>query len=90
MVVLNKRSDVAVVFTDVEMPGHLNGLDLARFIRDHYPSITVVIASGRVRTSPGDMPRDAIFLPKPYALQALLDTFQKLAAATPLGLARRI
>jgi FixJ family two-component response regulator len=79
MVVLDKRSDVAVVFTDVEMPGHLNGLDLARYVADHCPGITVVIASGRVRPAPGDLPADALFLPKPYAPQALVDVFESAA-----------
>ena len=77
--ILDKRSDVAVVFTDIEMPGNHNGLDLARFVSDHYPGVSIVIASGRMRPGPGEIPADALFLPKPYEPQALVDTFQKLA-----------
>jgi DNA-binding NtrC family response regulator len=77
MVVLDKRSDVAVVFTDVEMPGHHNGLELARFVHDHYPGITVVVASGRVRPARGEMPPDALFVTKPYAPHALLQAVRK-------------
>jgi two-component system, response regulator PdtaR len=79
LVVLDKRSDVAVVFTDVEMPGNQNGLDLARFVSDHYPNITIVIASGRVRPGPGEIPPNALFLPKPYRPEALTNALCKFA-----------
>jgi two-component system, response regulator PdtaR len=79
LVVLDKRSDVAVVFTDVEMPGNQNGLDLARFVSDHYPNITIIIASGRVRPGPGEIPPNALFLAKPYGPQTLIKAFETLA-----------
>jgi two-component system, response regulator PdtaR len=78
LVVLDKRSDVAVVFTDVEMPGNQNGLDLARFVSDHYPNITIIIASGRVRPGPGEIPPNALFLTKPYGPQTLIKAFETL------------
>ena len=85
MGILNKRSDVAVVLTDVEMPGHHNGLALARFVHDPYPGMTVVVVSGRVRPAPGEIPPDALFVPKPYAPYALLEVIQKAAPQDALA-----
>jgi CheY-like chemotaxis protein len=78
LIVLDKGSDVAVVFTDIEMPGNHNGLDLARFISDRYPKASIIIASGRVRPRPEDIPSKALFLSKPYGPEALADAFEKL------------
>jgi len=72
VMVLGRRSDIVVVFTDIEMPGDLNGLDLARFVEDHYPGIRIMIASGRTRPAPDEIPASAIFFPKPYASNTLL------------------
>src|SRR3954452_4950177 len=44
--VLESRSDVGVVFTDVTMPGTLNGFDLARLVRSLYPRVAVLVPSG--------------------------------------------
>jgi DNA-binding NtrC family response regulator len=77
MVVLDRRSDVLVVFTDIEMPGRLTGLDLARFVADHYPGIRIVIASGRTQPAPEDIPASALFLPKPYAPETLVTACHK-------------
>jgi two-component system, response regulator PdtaR len=78
LIVLDKRSDVAVVFTDIEMPGNQNGLDLARFVSDRFPDVAIVIASGRVRPRPGEIPPKALFLSKPYGPQTLINAFKRL------------
>lgn len=58
--------DVTLVFSDVEMPGGLNGFALARHIAEHWPWIEIVIASGRLRPGDGDMPHKASFIAKPF------------------------
>jgi CheY-like chemotaxis protein len=65
--ILEARSDVRVVFTDIEMPGSLNGLGLAWRIRELWPEIHVLITSGRHVPSLDEMPREDRFVPKPYA-----------------------
>lgn len=67
IVVLEARSDIAVVFTDIEMPGSINGLKLAFVVRHRWPPVTIIIASGRVRPKPGEMPAEVTLLPKPYS-----------------------
>ena len=80
ILVLDRRSDVMIVFTDVEMPGQLDGLDLARFVHGHYPGIRIMIASGRARPTAGDFPTGAIFFPKPYASETLISACRQFAA----------
>ncbi len=80
--VLDKRSDIRVVFTDVHMPGQLNGLDLARLIEDHFHQIRVIIGSGKARPEPGAISPRALFLSKPYSTAALVDAVQGMAAAS--------
>src|SRR5215204_3271789 len=70
--VLNQRSDVQVLITDVEMPpGPLNGFDLARLTHEQFPQVSVIIVSGKVRPRPGDLPSGARFVQKPYSATTL-------------------
>ena len=55
---------VDLVFTDVQMPGPIDGLGLARQLRARSPSIPVIITSGNLRAPPDGLP--GIFVPKPY------------------------
>jgi CheY-like chemotaxis protein len=80
VLVLEQRSDVRVVFTDVEMPGRLNGFQLARIIQDYYHRTGVVVGSGRVQPTSGELSPKAIFLAKPYRASALVEAVRKLAA----------
>jgi len=81
LAVLDQRSDVQVLITDVEMPpGPLNGLDLARLTREHFPHIDVVIVSGKVRPSPDDLPPGTRFVPKPYSATKLTRVVQEVLA----------
>lgn len=61
-------SDAAfdIVITDVNMPGSMDGLRLAAVIRERWPPIRLIIASGRHRPNTGEMPANSIFLPKPF------------------------
>jgi CheY-like chemotaxis protein len=63
---LESRPDVKVVFTDVNMPGRIDGLALAREVSRRWPWIDVLITSGRVREDDLDLQSDWPFIPKPY------------------------
>ena len=78
--VLLRRTDVRVLFTDVKMPGSMNGLELASLVRSRWPHISVVITSGHLEPGNGMLPQEAVFIAKPYgeqapamAIRALLD-----------------
>lgn len=64
--VLLERSAVAVLLTDVFMPGNVNGLHFARSVAEQRPETRIIIVSGRPGFSLALLPRDATFLPKPY------------------------
>ncbi len=68
--ILGQRKIDAVV-TDVDMPGGLSGFDLAQMISDTLMNVPIIIASGRHRPRPDELPGAAIFVAKPYGLDAI-------------------
>ncbi|MGE4246775.1 MAG: response regulator [Parvibaculaceae bacterium] len=64
--ILWMRPEVHTLFTDVNMPGPIDGLALAHIVRRRRPDMRVVVTSGLARPTPEDLPEEGIFLPKPY------------------------
>ena len=77
---LRRGTPFGAVLTDIEMPGDLDGLELAWNIQAHWPEITVVITSGRKLPRPDEIPRAASFLPKPFSAERLVDTLRSSSA----------
>lgn len=75
------REDVAVIITDVDMPGRLNGYDLARVVAGKWPHIGILVITGGKAPGPGDLPENAVFLSKPVAPTALLRAIDRLIVA---------
>lgn len=61
------NATIALLFSDVDMPGARDGFGLAREVAARWPAITVVIASGRRRPEPGDLPDGVCFIAKPFS-----------------------
>jgi DNA-binding response OmpR family regulator len=74
--ILEERRNVGLVFTDVHMPGSLNGLDLARLVERKWPGTGVIVTSGRATKM--DIPGRAIFLAKPYSSSELVGKMRAL------------
>jgi CheY-like chemotaxis protein len=70
--ILESRPDIHLVFTDVEMPGSMDGLKLAHYIRGRWPPVKLILVSGMVDVEEGDLPAEARFFPKPYDDRAIL------------------
>ena len=70
---------VDVLFTDVETPGELDGLGLARLVVETWPALPVIVTSGRVRPRAGDLPAPARFVGKPYDLDHVASLIVELA-----------
>jgi CheY-like chemotaxis protein len=64
--ILEARRDITVVFTDIQMPGSMDGLKLAQAVRGRWPPIKIIATSGHVDVSETDLPEGGRFLPKPY------------------------
>lgn len=60
---------ISLLFSDVHMPGKLDGFDLARYTAEHWPHISIVIASCRAQPGPDDLPAQARFVPKPFSAE---------------------
>src|ERR1700759_4712066 len=65
--ILESRLDITVVFTDIQMPGSMDGLKLARAVRGRWPPIKIITTSGRVHLDERELPTGGRFLPKPYS-----------------------
>jgi CheY-like chemotaxis protein len=65
IVILEGRLDITVVFTDIQMPGSMDGLKLAAAIRGRWPPIKIVATSGLLKMSEDDLPSGSRFLPNP-------------------------
>jgi two-component system, response regulator PdtaR len=74
--VLESRNDINAVFTDIEMPGSMNGLRLAAAVRDRWPPINIVVTSGKRRPRDAQMPANTQFVDKPYRTADVLRAFR--------------
>jgi len=72
ILLLKARSDILVVFSDIEIPGSMDGLKLIHVVRKRWPPVVLILASGRVSPSAADMPEKTVFFRKPYAENDLL------------------
>jgi CheY-like chemotaxis protein len=64
--ILEARKDICIVFTDIDMPGSMDGLKLARAIRDRWPPIELILTSGHFDVPEIDIPDRGVFFSKPY------------------------
>jgi CheY-like chemotaxis protein len=79
--ILEARPDIRVVFTDIQMPGSMDGLKLAQFVRGRWPPIKIVATSGFVNVANDDLPEGSRFLPKPYRPEQIVAELRELTAA---------
>jgi two-component system, response regulator PdtaR len=79
MDILESRPDISVVFTDVNMPGSMDGLSLSQLIARRWPHIRVVVTSGRAPPPAEQMAGVVAFVPKPYRVAELPTFFQSIA-----------
>jgi len=73
---LEERSDIGALFTDVHMPGPIDGLELASLVRRRWPAVGIAVTSGRLRPEARELPGP--FLPKPYPPKVLVRLLKAL------------
>jgi two-component system, response regulator PdtaR len=79
--ILESGVRVAVLFTDVNMPGELDGLELARLVHDRWPRVGLLVTSGGARAGPDDVPDEGRFISKPYSLRRMCSVVDELVSA---------
>ena len=80
--ILEQRDDVCAIFTDINMPGTMDGLRLARMVRDRWPPIHLIVTSGLVSPNDDDLPPGGRFIRKPYDPGHVVATLRELLGQT--------
>ena len=78
--ILEARTDIRIVFTDVDMPGSMDGIKLAAAIRNRWPPISIIVVSGHKDVPLSELPEGARFFGKPYDEQSVVETLVAMAA----------
>jgi two-component system, response regulator PdtaR len=77
--ILESRTDIRVIFTDIHMPGSMDGLKLAHAVRHRWPPIKIIVTSGCERIAPEDLPDGGRFFAKPYDPAEIRETLRAWA-----------
>src|ERR1700755_2850507 len=82
--ILESRSDIALLFSDIQMPGSMDGLKLAHAVHHRWPSIKIILVSGQVKVSDADTPTDSRFFGKPLDVKRMIVELQAMVGAGAL------
>lgn len=77
--ILESRDDIRIVFTDIHMPGSIDGLKLAHAVRDRWPPIRLIVTSGRMTVRESALPTGGRFFSKPYRSSEIAQALQEFA-----------
>ena len=80
--ILEARADIRLVFTDVEMPGTMDGVKLAHYIRNRWPPVHLVVVSGKAVLAESHLPAGSRFFSKPYNENAIVEELHRLLSTT--------
>ena len=72
---------VRLLFTDIHMPGTMDGLELAHIVREHWPKVALIIASNEHTPELNELPEGGIFVSKPYDLEKVISQIDTLITA---------
>ena len=84
LAILESRSDISLLFSDIQMPGSMDGLKLAHAVHDRWPAIKIVLVSGRVKLSDTDKPADSRFFGKPLKVKQMIAELQDMVGTGAL------
>ena len=78
---LELHKEIRLIFTDVDMPGSMDGLKLAHYVRGRWPPVKIIVTSGHVKVAEESLPAGALFLPKPYDPAEITHKVREMIAA---------
>jgi CheY-like chemotaxis protein len=76
--ILESRSDIALLFTDIQMPGSMDGLKLAHAVHKRWPPIKIILVSGQLKLANIDIPVDSRFFGKPLEAKKMIAEMQSM------------
>lgn len=80
--ILSTNAIIQIVLTDVQMPGSMDGIRLAHYVRDRYPPTILIVASGAAKPEAADLPDRAMFVAKPFDPRAVLRDIERMSGAS--------
>src|SRR6201998_1795029 len=82
--ILESRSDISLLFTDIQMPGSIDGLRLAHAVHERWPSIKIILVSGQMKPSDTARPENSRFFGKPLSVEQMITELQAMVGAGAL------
>ena len=81
--VLESRNDIRTIFTDIDLPGSMDGLKLAAAVRDRWPPVHIIVTTGMRAPHRDEMPANSMFISKPYRSAEVLEAVRSFDNALP-------
>src|SRR5450631_4326621 len=78
LAILESRTDIEMLFTDIQMPGSMDGLKLAYAVHERWPLIKIILVSGQLKLTEGDKPVDSRFFGKPLEVKQMIAEMQDM------------
>jgi two-component sensor histidine kinase/CheY-like chemotaxis protein len=78
LAILESRSDITLLFSDIQMPGTIDGLKLAHAVHERWPAIKIILVSGLVKVTDADKPVDSVFIGKPLDVKLMVAELQAM------------
>lgn len=76
--ILEQHGDLRLLFSDVDLPGGMNGIELAALVHKRWPGIGLLLTSGHQRPQTADLPDDGLFLRKPWKERDVVDRLRAI------------
>ena len=76
--ILESRSDIVLLLTDIQMPGSMDGLKLAHAVRKRWPPIKIILVSGQLKLDELDLPTDSRFYSKPLDAEVMIAQMRRM------------
>jgi two-component sensor histidine kinase len=86
LAILESRSDIELLFTDIQMPGSMDGLKLAHAVHERWPSIKIILVSGKLTPTDAEKPIDSRFFGKPLEVKRMIAEMQEMIGQGSLSI----
>ena len=84
LTILESRTDIALLFSDIQMPGSMDGLKLAHAVHHRWPAIKIILVSGQIKLADADKPTDSRFFGKPLEVKRMINELQEMVGTGAL------
>jgi DNA-binding NtrC family response regulator len=76
--ILSKNPNIEAIFTDIDMPGSMDGLKLAKLVGQTHPDMAILLTSGYLKIPKNDLPETVGFIAKPYEIDVVVNHIRDL------------